>query len=175
MGRRVIIRAGKPDDADAIFEVASGPKAQSGTLQMPYPSIVTWRERLSTTPEGFHRLVAEIDGRVIGMAGLHVEDAPRRRHVGEIGMMVHDDFQGQGAGRALLEALLDLADNWLNLHRVELQVYTDNAPGIHLYETHGFVIEGTLRDFAFRDGEYVDAYYMARVRDALSTPPKQTS
>jgi putative acetyltransferase len=63
-----------------------------------------------------------------------------------------------------MAAALDLADNWLNLHRLELEVYTDNPAAIHLYEKHGFVIEGTLRHFGYRNSEYVDAYKMARVR-----------
>ncbi len=57
-------------------------------------------------------------------------------------------------------AALDLADNWLNLTRVELTVYTDNAPA--LYEKFGFGIEGTHRRYAFSDGEYADACSMAR-------------
>jgi len=35
---------------------------------------------------------------------------PRRRHVGQIGMSVRDDFQGQGVGTALLQAAVDVAD-----------------------------------------------------------------
>jgi putative acetyltransferase len=40
-----------------------------------------------------------------------------------------------------------------------------NAIGIALYEKFGFEIEGTHRRYAFRNGQYVDAYSMARVRD----------
>jgi ribosomal protein S18 acetylase RimI-like enzyme len=40
-----------------------------------------------------------------------------------------------------------------------------NEIGIALYEKFGFEIEGTHRRYAFRDGEYADAYSMARVRD----------
>jgi putative acetyltransferase len=61
--------------------------------------------------------------------------------------------------------VLDLADNWLNLTRIELSVYTDNAAGLALYKKFGFEIEGTHRRYAFRGGRYVDAYSMARVRD----------
>jgi putative acetyltransferase len=85
-------------------------------------------------------------------------------HVGHLGMGVHDDFQDRGIGTALMEAAMDLADNWLNLKRLELHVYTDNARAIRLYEKFGFEIEGTHRALAFRDGEYVDAYSMARIR-----------
>jgi putative acetyltransferase len=64
-----------------------------------------------------------------------------------------------------MQAAVDLAENWLNLSRIELEVYTDNAAGLALYQKFGFEIEGTLRDYAFRDGQYVDSYLMARIRD----------
>jgi putative acetyltransferase len=67
-------------------------------------------------------------------------------------------------GTALLQAAIDLADNWLNLRRLELEVYTDNEPAVRLYARAGFVIEGTLRQYVFRDGQYVDVYTMARFR-----------
>jgi putative acetyltransferase len=79
-------------------------------------------------------------------------------------MAVRDDWQGKGVGTALIEAALDLADNWLNLTRIELGVYTDNAAAFALYKKFGFEIEGTHRRFAFRGGRYVDAYSMARLR-----------
>jgi putative acetyltransferase len=47
---------------------------------------------------------------------------------------------------------------------LDLRVYVDNAPAIALYEKFGFEIEGTHRCFAYRDGEYVDAHVMARLR-----------
>ena len=63
-----------------------------------------------------------------------------------------------------MQAAVDLADNWLNLSRLELEVYTDNEPAIRLYRKFGFAVEGTLVRFAFRDGRYVDAFAMARLR-----------
>src|SRR3712207_9346998 len=80
-------------------------------------------------------------------------------------MAVRDDWQGKGVGTALMEAALDLADNWLGLTRIELNVYTDNAAGVALYKKFGFEIEGTHRRYTFRNGEYVDAYSMARIRE----------
>ena len=79
-------------------------------------------------------------------------------------MAVMDDWQGKGAGTALMQAAVDLADKWLNLTRLELDVYTDNEPAIRLYKKFGFVIEGTLVNYAYRDGQYVDTYTMARLR-----------
>jgi putative acetyltransferase len=79
-------------------------------------------------------------------------------------MMVRDDWRGKGIGTALMQAVIDLTDRWLNLTRIELTVFTDNESAIALYRKFGFEIEGTLRKYAFRDGAFVDAYSMARVK-----------
>ena len=63
-----------------------------------------------------------------------------------------------------MQACLDLADNWLNLERLELEVYADNEAAISLYKRFGFEHEGTLRKHAFRDGVYVDSIMMGRLR-----------
>ena len=159
------VRHAEPGDSEAISRVAAGPKAVAGTLQLPYPSAEAWRRRITESPEGTRSLVACVGGEVVGNLGLEALNRPRLRHVGRIGMAVRDDWQGRGVGTALMRAALDLADNWLDLSRIELTVYTDNAAAIALYEKFGFEVEGTHRRHAFRDGEYADAYSMARLRD----------
>jgi putative acetyltransferase len=159
------IRRAEPSDADGLYKIYSSPKVVWGTLQLPFPSTETWRKRLAEPPEGTFNLLVCVENEVIGQLGLDTFPShPRRRHVGQIGMSVHDDWQGKGAGSALMQAAIDLADNWLNLSRIELEVCTDNDPAIHLYKKFGFVIEGTHPRFAFRDGEFVDVYAMARLR-----------
>jgi len=158
------IRAAEPRDAADLADVWNCPGVVAGTLQLPWRSVEHQREGLEKQEPGVHRLVAVVDNRVVGLLGLHVETNPRRRDCAWFGMGVHDAYQGQGMGRALLAAMIDLADNWLGLRRLELIVYTDNAPAIHLYEALGFAIEGTAHQFALRNGSYVDAHYMARLR-----------
>jgi L-phenylalanine/L-methionine N-acetyltransferase len=162
------IRRAEPDDYAAIHEIYSGTRAFAGTLQLPYPSLEQWRQRLAAPDEGTYHLVAVVGDSVIGMISVHTfPNKPRRRHAGAIGMGVHDDWQGRGIGTALMRAVLDLADRWLNLTRLELEVYTDNEAAIRLYERFGFEREGTLRQHAFRDGRFVDSYMMARLRPSL--------
>ncbi len=161
----ITIRHTEPSDYEAVQRIFSNPKVVWGTLQLPFPSIEFWRKRLAEPPEGMFSLVGCAEGEVVGQLGLHTFPThPRRRHVGQIGMAVRDDWQGKGVGTALMQAAVDLADNWLNLTRLELEVFTDNTPAIRLYEKFGFAVEGTLVRFAFRDGQYVDTYMMARLR-----------
>lgn len=159
------IRRAEPDDYKSMHQVWAGPKAIWGTLQLPFPSAELWRKRLAEPPEGTFNLVACAENEIVGQLGLYTfPNHPRRRHAGQIGMAVRDDWQGKGAGTALMQAAVNLADKWLNLIRLELDVYTDNEPAIRLYKKFGFVIEGTLVKYAYRDGQYVDTYTMARLR-----------
>jgi putative acetyltransferase len=161
----VSVRHAEPEDYEAMHRIMSGPKAAAGTLQVPLQSAEAWRKRLAEPPEGLFLLVACVEGEVVGNLGLETHpNRPRIRHAGSLGMAVRDDWQGKGVGTALMGAALDLADNWLNLMRIELGVYVDNAAAVALYKRFGFEIEGTHRRYAFRDGEYVDAYSMARIR-----------
>ena len=66
-----------------------------------------------------------------------------------------------------MKAILDLADNWLMLVRVELEVFADNERAIRLYEKFGFEKEGLLRMTTVRCGQYADEYKMARLRPAV--------
>ena len=161
------VRATEPGDYGALHEIFSQPAVVRGTLQLPYPSLDTWRKRLEAPAPDFYSLVACADEEVVGNVGLNILARPRRRHAGTLGIVVREGWHGQGVGTALMTAALELADGWLQLRRVELTVFTDNAPAIKLYKKFGFALEGTHKEYAFRDGAFVDACAMARLRPDL--------
>ena len=158
----LVIRASQPEDAEGLAALANLPNYRFGTLRLPYETADFWRRRIEAADAGHLGLVAVLNGRIVGSIGLQ-RLAGRRAHSGELGMGVHDDFQGRGIGSALVAAVVETADRWLGLKRLQLTVYADNAPAIALYRKFGFVVEGTHRAFAFRDGAYVDALAMARL------------
>ncbi len=159
------VRAMNAADWPAIHELWSEPQVYRGMLQLPFQSEDAVRKKIENPPEGLIRLVAEAEGRVIAACTLHPNHRYRMRHIAGCGINVHPDYWNQGVGSALMAAIIDVADNWLNLKRIELEVFVDNAAAIHLYEKFGFVIEGTKCKYVFREGEYVDTHVMARVRD----------
>jgi putative acetyltransferase len=154
------VRPVRPDDAPAVYDIRRQPEVQRFTFAMPAERPIDYIAKLG--PDD-HVLVAEADGRVVGMAGLHVQ-SNKARHAARMGLAVHDAFARRGIGRALTVALLEIADGALNLVRVELEVFADNERAIELYRSLGFVDEGRKRKAYFRDGGFVDALIMARVR-----------
>lgn len=108
--------------------------------------------------------VADIPGgeKVIGNAVLRLTEKARLRHTASVALIVHAGYQNMGVGRALLSQLLEIADKWLMLVRVDLEVEANNAAAIHLYESLGFQIEGRLKYAFMKDGRYEDLLVMAK-------------
>lgn len=175
---QIIVRPVHPDDAADLYAIVSDPRVSTSLVQLPSMEFSETLKWLENRQPGQHRLVAEIDGRVVGSSGLTQNQRPRMMHSGRLGLMVHADYWGQGVGSALMAAQMNLADNWLNLHRIELEVFTENLAAVHLYQKFGFAIEGTRRMNVFGgNGRFQDEYQMARLhntenlRNSPSAPP----
>jgi putative acetyltransferase len=150
-------------DVDQIRQIYAEPSNVMATLQLPFSPLDLWQKRLASLPEGSFSLVACRGEEVLGQMGVEMRKNPRRRHAATLGMAVKSSARRQGVGSALLAAGIDLAERWLAVRRLELEVYTDNDAAISLYKKFGFTVEGTLRQYAFRDGELADVYVMAKL------------
>jgi putative acetyltransferase len=163
----IIIRGVRLSDAEAITDIANMPGVRNGTLRQPFQSIETTVKFIETSLASGLHLAAEWNGALIGSANLH-RMTGRRHHAAILGMGIHDGFTGKGVGTALLTALIGTSDNWHDIRRIELTVFSDNDAAIRLYEKFGFEHEGRCREFAFRNGVYADALTMARLRHSGS-------
>lgn len=99
----------------------------------------------------------------MGLAGLTVGNG-RLCHSGHVFLFVGQRSQGWGVGTRLLEALLDLADNWLVLRRVELTVVVENERARRLYERRGCVIEGQRNMSVIAQGNLNDEFLIPFLR-----------
>ena len=162
----ITVRRASIKDAAAYARMMGDPAVYAGLMQLPYTDEEIWRTRLAESAAPGKTdlpLAAEINGEVVGSAGLHpVGPALRRRHALTLGISVMREAQCKGVGSALMAAMCDYADRWVGALRIELTVYCDNAAAIHLYRKFGFEIEGTFKGYAMRNGDYVDAHSMAR-------------
>jgi putative acetyltransferase len=166
MPDEVEIRPFHPDDTEALWRLARQPRVLATTMALPSHRLDQRRERYEKLGEDDHVFVAVRHGEVAGSAGLHV-GAGRRRHTASLGIGVSVTHQRAGVGDRLMEAVLDLADRWLGLRRVELGVLVPNEAAVRLYEKHGFVREGVFRQSIAAEGELRDELRMARLRPAM--------
>jgi putative acetyltransferase len=162
------IRGQRSDDLEHLFALINTDAVLLDSLELPYLSEEIFRERYGNPPANTYTLIAETSlpsgrKRMVGVVWLGTMRS-RRRHVGRLTLAIHPDYRGSEAESTLLDAALDLADNWLDLRRVEGVVYVDDRATIALYERHGFTCEAAMRRYAFRAGVYSDACLMARLR-----------
>lgn len=114
-----------------------------------------WRATIAAEDEEL--FVAELEGRLVGMADV------RGTGPTYLGMLVAEGFRGRGIGTHLLRVCLGWAVA-AGSHKVWLEVWPHNEPAIRLYEKLGFVREGYLtKQWRRRNGELWDAVVMGRL------------
>lgn len=165
-----VIRPIEIIDAKGINALRRMPGVFENILGIPSEREKRNADYIMNLDSNSHQLVAITktpDGEdiLIGTVGLDVYPNHRMRHSGSIGIVVHKDYQNIGVGTALMNAIIDIADNWLMLIRLELTVFEDNVGAIHLYEKFGFEKEGLKRLAGIRNGKYENEYMMARIND----------
>jgi len=159
----IIIRPVRIEDAEALWIIARQQGVIETTMALPSLRLEQRIKSIQQLSEHDHYMVAEQACQVVGIAGLTVGTG-RQRHSGHLFIYVATQHQGQGVGSRLIQTLLDLADQWLLLRRVELTVLTENEGAKRLYERFDFVVEGCRKMSIISQGELKDEWLMARYR-----------
>lgn len=101
---------------------------------------------------------------LIGVTGLHKLELRDQR--GDFGLLIGDKERwGQGFGTEATRMMLDYAFGTLNLHKVTLEVFSNNPAAERVYVKAGFQREGVLRQEHFTDGQWVDGIRMGILRE----------
>lgn len=74
----------------------------------------------------------------------------------KLGIMIDQAFQNQGIGKKVLARLVDICFEHINLHKVEVEITSTNKRSLHLFNSLGFVHEGSLRESVYKNGKYHD-------------------
>ena len=162
-----IIREATPDDAEQILIhndlIANEP--HNGIVRGPGENMTLEEERdflaKSLASDNSVFLIAVLpSGEVIGVSGLHGGRRKANRHNGGVGIDVIREWRGKGVGTDLFQHIIDWAKKSNVITRIELEVMTDNARAIHVYEKLGFKMEGKRLAALYKDGGYIDIYVM---------------
>lgn len=147
-GRRCCLRSGTEADGVAMLACFLKTHGQSDCL-LTYPDEnrhtaedeAQYLKKKSES-DGEIELLAEVDGQVVGLAGIERVGEPEKlRHRAGFGVCVDRDFWGLGIGRALTRACVACARQ-AGYAQLELETVADNARALTLYRSEGFAEYG---------------------------------
>jgi putative acetyltransferase len=155
----MLVRPARLDEAEEIAGQYARMAEEGWIAGQPPIDVEARAERFRASIERGMTFVLEVDGALAGHGGL---DETHARGVMTLGMALIPEARGTGGGRALLEHMVEYARQQ-GSHKVELEVWTDNARAISLYATAGFEVEGVKRNhYRRKDGSLRSALLMAR-------------
>lgn len=155
-GDRITLRTIEDDDIAFLQAGINDPAVRPyAGGDLPYNQRRYETERFDPISSGEHlHLLVCTGGDRVGDVSLAPID--ERRGWANLGYWIHPDHQGQGYGTEAARLVVDHGFAELRLHRISATIVASNAASRRVVEKLGFVHEGTKRDDAFLDGEYVD-------------------
>ncbi|MFN2190091.1 MAG: GNAT family N-acetyltransferase [Candidatus Promineifilaceae bacterium] len=168
-GKRVRLTALLKEDLPtfaAWYEDAGFSRMLDAVPAMP-KSVEKWGKWLEESEDSSNMYVFGIrlvdGGKLIGFAELDgILWTHRNCWIG-LGIGEPENW-GKGLGTETMNLLLKFAFHELNLHRVQLSVFSYNERAITLYEQLGFTKEGSFREHLERDGERYDMHLYGLLR-----------
>lgn len=160
------IRTATDADTGPLCEYAQALFAERlpGIYHRETPTFEEEREfiRSYVEPANSTMLVAEEDGRIVGLIGFLGRTLAEESHVGEFGLSVSRAYRGRGIGTALIESLIAWGSEH-GISRIEVHSWANNPDAARLHTRMGFEEEGRARNAIIRDGETIDVVLGARL------------
>ena len=169
LGKDVTVRSAIKRDAETILQVLKSVideeiwQLTSGSeFNVTIEEEEAWIEAHRTQPNHLI-LLAEMEGRIVGILDFANGHRQRIAHTGEFGISVDKSMRSHGIGSLLLQELIDWAGENKTIERIGLNVHGNNDRAVALYKKMGFQIEGIRKHhLKYGDGQYVDTVVMGR-------------
>jgi [ribosomal protein S5]-alanine N-acetyltransferase len=158
------LRPFRRGDEDHLVESANDREIWRNVRDgFPFPYTRADAERWIAYNEGIWPAInfaIELADRVVGGVGLVLGQDVHRR-TAEIGYWLARPVWGIGLATAAVRAMTRYAFAELQLVRVHAGVFVWNPASVRVLEKAGYVLEGRMRKWAYKDGEHVDAWLYA--------------
>ena len=151
-------------DKPSLLKYISDPDIYKNTLKIPYPykeeDADFWinlveeskiKERILK-----HWAIKNENDELIGGIGFHSKYG-RHSHKDEIGYWLGKPFWNKGIMTDVVKKACKIGFEEFNLTRIEVIVFNRNTASKKVLYKAGFVLEGTLRKFYFKDNRLIDA------------------
>lgn len=157
---KVEIREARAADAERVIEYTKTIGGETDNLTFGasgFPITIEqeadYLESVYSADKSVH-LLAVIDDEIVGDGSL--SGLPRRMsHRADLGITVRKSYWNKGIGSMLMQKLIDYAKDH-GIEIINLEVRSDNAGAIHLYQKYGFQKIGTSPAYFKIDNSYHD-------------------
>jgi RimJ/RimL family protein N-acetyltransferase len=159
-GTLVVIRAMSQDDRDKLIDFFT--RVDENDLMflrtdVRDPSVIDeWVKHIDYRK--VFPLIAEVDGKVVGDATLHMRKVGWKRHLGNVRVVVAKDFQNKGLATLLINELVDLAGEF-GLEKLVAEIHLQSPAAIAVFKKAGFaakaVFEDLVKDPSGKKGDLV--------------------
>ncbi len=95
--------------------------------------------------------------RCIGQIAFYLVNT--NNHFAEIEYCIASEYQNKGLMTEAVKALIGFGFEIIGLHKIQISTKEINAPSKRVIEKSGFTYEGTLRDYFYYEGKYIDRLY----------------
>jgi aminoglycoside 6'-N-acetyltransferase len=162
-GERVLLRPGRPEDAQRLFQIRSEPE-----VIRSWGSVDIEEEIREEFIEADNAFIIEVEGEVVGAIQYHEESDPMYRHAG-MDIYLTTSRHGEGLGTEALRVLARYLFEERGHHRLTIDPAADNAAAIRAYERVGFRRVGIMREYERSpEGVWRDGLLMDMLKDEFS-------
>lgn len=167
-GEKVILRPFQSEDIETMLEILSDYEVRKLTgsvctdreayapeSQEELEKIRKWYETRNEQPNRLDLAIVDtITNKVVGEVVFNDYDDNANKV--NFRILVGPNGRNKGLGSEATALFLKYGFDVLKLHKIELQVFSFNPRGEHVYIKNGFVLEGILREDFKYEGEYID-------------------
>jgi RimJ/RimL family protein N-acetyltransferase len=168
--KNIYLRKFEDKDLGAIYKLKNDPKTAKflGGFSIAYSrnDILEWINSVRNREKDIIWCIADNNDECIGQIGLY--DINYRIGNAEIGIAISKNNINQGIGTKVHRKVIEFAFNEMNLNKVTALVLTLNKLSVSLYEKLGFTKEGEIRNYQYRQGEYINAYLYGLLKEEWS-------
>ena len=172
MEYELLIREAEVEDAAALVSFLNRVSVETDFTSLDGDGILLTSEEMAiflnkqASSDNQITLLAFLNDKIAGIVNITADQRKRVRHIGDLFIVIGKKYWNNGLGSLLLEEVVEWAQASSILRRLQLTVQTRNLAAVHLYQKHGFAIEGRQERGAYiEEGEFIDIYLMGRLID----------
>ena len=172
MEYELLIREAEPGDAVELVTFLNRVSLETDFTSLDGDGILLTGEEMEVflnkqaSSDNQISLLAFLNGKIAGLVNITADQRKRVRHIGDLFIVIGKRYWNNGLGSLLIEEAIEWAQASGILRRLQLTVQTRNQAAVHLYQKHGFVIEGRQERGAYiEEGKFSDVYLMGKLID----------